>query len=70
MMPEEVVPDVVVLESQPVVNEFVISEDGLIDVPDEADIEPVVLAPVVIPDMDDEDLDEDEEPEMDSAEPD
>ena len=65
-MPEQVVPDIVVPESQPVVHEPFVEA--------EADIEPAVVAPVVIPKVDDEDIeedvDEDEEPEMDPDEPD
>ena len=56
VVPEQVVPDVVVPEPQLVV-----------DIPEaEDDIEPVVLAPVVVLGMDDED----EDLEMDPEEPD
>ena len=61
---EQIVPDVVVLEPQPV-------EDKIVYIPKaKEEIELVVLAPIVIPEMDDEDLDEDEELEMDPEEPD
>ena len=58
MVPEQVAPDVVIPEPQPV-----------IDIPGaEGDLEPAILAPVVAPKMDDEDIDEDEELEMDLEE--
>ena len=65
---EQVVPIVVVLEPQPVMDELVMPEDGLlIDVPEaEDDIEPTFLAPIVVPKTDDSDKDED--PEMDPKE--
>ena len=64
-MPKQVVPDVVVLEPQSVVHEPVIEV--------EADIEPAVVVPVVVLEIDDEDVEEnvneDEEPEMDPGSP-
>ena len=58
---------------QPIVNELVVPEDRLfVDIPKaEEDIAPVGLALVVVlivPKMDNEDLDEDEKPEMDPEE--
>ena len=65
-MLEQVVPDMVVPEPQPMVHEIVVKA--------EAAVEPAVVALVVVPDVDDEDVeedvDEDEEPEMDQDEPD
>ena len=66
---EYVVPDEVVLEPQPVMDELVVLEDELVDVPEaNEDIEPVILAHIVILEMDDEDLDKDKKLEMDLVE--
>ena len=55
-MPEQVVSNIVVSEPQPVVNELVVSKDGLIDVLEaEVDIAPVVIVPIGVPEMDNED---------------
>ena len=65
-MPEQVIPDIVILEPSFVVYEPVVEA--------EANIEPTVVALMIFPKVDDkeveEDVDEDEEPEMDPEEPD
>ena len=47
------------------VNELVVPEDGLIDILEaETDIEPAVIAPVGVPKMDDEDIEDDDDEEI------
>ena len=59
-MLKQVVPDVVVQEPQPVVHELVVEA--------EENVEPAVIAPVVIPKINDEDVDKDKDSEMDLEE--
>ena len=61
-MLKQIVPDIVIPEPQPVVYEPVVEA--------EADIEPAVVALIVVPEVNDGNVDKDEEPEMDPNEPD